>query len=225
MFAIQTGCEELQSLDFDFIGNLDADVAMDCGYFKTLLSRFNDEPGLGLAGGYICEESQGEFRSRTTNNPQSVAHAVQVFRRSCFEAVGGYMPMKYGGPDWVAEVRARQMGWAVRSYPDLPVRHYRPTNAADGRLRGSWRQGRMDYSVGSLFLFEVIKCARRIRSRPFLLGAAARLLAYCASCAKREDRLVPEDFVRYLQSEQRNRLLAMLPMLGGNLRGQVGKGK
>jgi len=209
VMAIRAGYEDMQDVEFDFIGNLDADVAMDSGYFETLLNRFRGEPRLGLAGGDICEMSHGEFRSRPANNPRSVAHAVQMFRRSCFEAVGGYWPMKYGGPDWVAEVRARQMGWAVRSYPDLPVRHYRPTNAADGRLRGCWRQGRMDYSVGSLFAFELFKCARRIPSRPFFFGAATRLLAYCISHAAGEPRLVPEDFVRYLQDEQHNRLSAV----------------
>lgn len=208
VMAIRAGCEELRDLEFDFIGNLDADVSMESSYFETLLDRFHADPGLGLAGGNICEEVQGEFRTRRGNNYQCVPHAVQMFRRSCFEAVGGYLPMKYGGPDWVAEVCARQLGWAVRSYPDLPVRHYRPTSGAEGKLRAWWRQGQMDYSVGSLFLFEVGKCARRIRAQPILAGAAVRLLSYCVGYVKREPRQVSENFVRFLQNEQRNRLWA-----------------
>jgi glycosyltransferase involved in cell wall biosynthesis len=209
VLAIRTGYEVLRDLDFEFIGNLDADVAMDSSYFETLLGHFRVEPGLGLSGGNICEEVDGEYRTRPSNNFKSVPHAVQMFRRTCFDAVGGYLPMKYGGPDWVAEVRARQLGWAVRSYPDLPVRHYRPTCAAEGKLRAWWRQGQMDYSVGSLFLFEVVKCARRVRGHPVFVGAAVRLLAYCVAYAKREPRQVSENFVRFLQREQRNRLLAM----------------
>jgi biofilm PGA synthesis N-glycosyltransferase PgaC len=207
--AIRAGCAELQSLQYKYIGNLDADVSFESTYFAELLDRFERDPQLGLAGGFICEEQNGTFRSRRGNSIDSVAHAVQLFRRECFESIGGYLPLKYGGPDWHAGVTARMKGWKVRSFEDLFVRHHRPTGTADTWRRERFREGRMDYSVGSHPLFEVIKCIRRIPDKPWLLGALTRLAGFVWSCCVRESRAVSDQFVTFLRNEQMSRVRAL----------------
>ena len=97
-------------------------------------------PSWDLAGGFIHEDSGQGFRSRSTNHTQSVAHAIQLFRRQCFEEIGGYIALPYGGPDWVAELMARRLEWRVEAFPDLPVEHYRPSASAGGFIRGCYRQ-------------------------------------------------------------------------------------
>lgn len=208
--AICAGYSLLDSMHFEFMGNLDADISIDRDYFEFLLRRFHSDPDLGLAGGYIQEKVRGVFRNRPANTQRSVAHAIQFFRRECFDEVGNYTPLRYGGPDWVAEVRARQLGWTVRAYPNLPVRHLRPTAQAEGLLRGRFRQGRMDYSVGSLAAFELLKCVRRLLERPLVIGAIARYIGFCFSSVSRAPRLVSDDFVCYLRKEQRQRLRELL---------------
>ena len=37
--------------------------------------------------------------------------ACQIFRRECFEAVGGYVPIKGDAIDWIAVTAARMKGW------------------------------------------------------------------------------------------------------------------
>src|ERR1017187_8419322 len=124
--AINTGFGLLRDLEFDFIGNLDADITLEPTYFDALLDRFEKDSRLGVAGGYIWEEDGGQFRCRKTNSPRSVAHAVQLFRRKCLNDVGGaYIPLPYGGPDWYAEIKARMHDWEVRSFPELKVYHHR----------------------------------------------------------------------------------------------------
>jgi len=214
VLAINEGTALMKELAFDFIGNLDADVSFDPTYYQTLLGRFAEDDSLGLAGGFIFEKDGFVFRSRPANNVSSVAHAVQLFRRSCFGAVGPYVPMAHGGPDWVAEVRARQMGWKVEAFPDLPVYHFRPTAGAEGVLRGRLRQGKMDYSMGSLFLFELLKCARRVHESPRVVGASIRFYGYSSSYLRRAPRLVPDDFVQHLRQEQRQRMRALLGKSG-----------
>lgn len=204
--AINAGFAELKHTNYNYIGNLDSDVSFEPTYFAKLLGKFAENPRLGLAGGYICEEQKGEFRPRAANNPRSVPHAVQLFRRECFEAIGQYARLPYGGPDWHAEVMCRMHGWQVESYADLRVFHHRPTGAAEGRLRSWYRQGLMDFSFGSQPLFEIAKLARRIRSRPFLLGALVRLCAFTGAYFRQEKRAVPEEFVEYLRKEQWGRI-------------------
>lgn len=205
VLAINAGFRSVEHLNFDFIGNLDADISFRPDYFERLLTAFDRDPELGLAGGTILEPKHGVFQKRVGTSGSSVAHAVQLFRRSCFNAVQPYVPMAYGGPDWIAEVRSRQYGWKVKTF-DLPVHHFRPTAGAEGLLRGRLRQGRMDYSVGSLFLFEILKCVRRLRESPAILGALIRFCGYWGSFLRAEPLLAPDDFVAYLRLEQRQRL-------------------
>ncbi|HTR67368.1 MAG TPA: glycosyltransferase family A protein [Terriglobales bacterium] len=208
--AINFGYEQLRAMPFSFVGNVDADVALPPAYYETLLRRFADRPALGLAGGFIYEDHGRGFQSRRTNSPHSVAHATQVFRRECFDAIGGYLRLEYGGPDWVAEIMARQRGWMVEAFADLVVQHYRPAGSAGGVVRGWYRQGRMDHSLGTLPLFELVKCLRRIPERPFVLGTAARIMAFLYSYLIGAPRLVPPDVVHELREEQRRRLRGMI---------------
>lgn len=221
--AINIGFQRLSRVPYEFIGNLDADISFDPGYFHQLLQQFANDANLGLAGGFICEEKNGSFQPRPANRERSVPHAVQFFRRQCFEAIGGaYLPLKYGGPDWHAEVMARMQDWKVQSFADLPVRHHRPTGMASGALRYRYGQGKMDYSLGSYPPFEVIKCLRRFFHRPVALGAVVRLVGFTSAAMHREELLVAPSFREFLQTEQKQRLSLALRralLLGHTARG------
>lgn len=204
--ALRLAYENMRDIDFDFVGNLDADVSIDSTYFERLLLYFAEDPLLGVSGGMVYEKSSGEFKSRFSNRDSSVAHAAQLVRRDCYEAIGGYLPLKYGGEDWCAEVTARMLGWRAHAFTDLRVMHHRATGAADLMLRHCFKQGRMDYSMGSHPAFELLKCVRRIPEHPFLFGAMARLLGFCTSSIRQEPKLVSQEFVSFLRNEQIERL-------------------
>jgi hypothetical protein len=207
--AIEAGCLQLRSLEYDYIGNLDADVSFGRGYFASLLERFERDPQLGLAGGAITEEYQGVFRPRRHNSADSVAHAVQLFRRECFEAIGGYLALKYGGPDWHAVLVARMKGWRVRSFSDLGVCHHRPTGTAETWQRDNFRQGCMDFSIGSHPVFEFFKCVERIRDKPRFVGAMARLTGFVWCYLTRQSREVSGEVQDFLRNEQMSRLRSL----------------
>jgi len=208
--AINKGYDLVRDLDFEFIGNVDADVSFEATYYERLLGKFVKNQNLGIAGGYIHEEKNGIFRSRTGNSERSVAHAVQLFRRACFLSVGGYVALPYGGPDWLAEIMARKQGWEVESFPELPVRHYRPTCSAGGVLKGRFRQGLMDYSLGCDPSFEFFKCLSRLHGRPYIAGAVARFSGFVWAWCKRHERAVPQDIVNFLREEQKGRVRSLL---------------
>lgn len=210
--AINKGVQHIHVLEYDFIGNLDADVTFEPQYFERIFEKFADNPKLGLGGGFICEEKQGKFVGRTTNNLRSVPHAVQMFRKECFQGIGGYLPLKYGGPDWCAEVMARMKGWEVSSFEDIKVLHHRPTSAAEGRWRGAFRSGLMDHSMGSHPIFEIIKCLRRVKNRPVIIGSFLRLIGYLYGCINREERIVPKEVIEYLRLEQTSRMKMHFPL-------------
>lgn len=210
--AINFGIRHLKSKDFDYFGNLDADITVAPSYFRRLSEKFECNPQLGLGGGAICERSaNGHFKPRKWNSVDSVAHACQFFRSSCFKAIGGcYFPMPYGAPDVYAEVAARMNSWQVRSFTDLPVYHHRFTGSADHFLRNYFRQGKADYSLGTLPFFELARVLRRSLDISYGVGSLVRLAGFGYSYLSREPRPVSRSFVAYVRKEQAQRLTRLV---------------
>jgi len=208
--AINLGYERLKHLDFDFVGNLDADIAFGPEYFAALFEKFDKNPSLGIGGGALYEDHGQGFKPRGANTVTSVANGVQLFRRECYQEIGGYTVLKHGAPDWYAEVNARMRGWWVESFNDLKVQHLRPTGTAGGLLRNSYRGGLVAYSMGSHPFFELFKCARRVREKPYLLGSIARMYGLTAGYIKGEERAASGELMRFLRDEQMQRLKRFL---------------
>jgi poly-beta-1,6-N-acetyl-D-glucosamine synthase len=210
VIALRTGSKLLEDVSFEFIGNLDADVSVGCSYFEDLILEFEKDLTLGLAGGFIYEKTSGNLQSRRANRVYSVAHAAQLLRRECYEEIGGYAVLEYGGEDWHAQTIAKMRGWGVQAFPELKISHHRHTGEGDNLVRHKFRQGRMDHSFGSDPVFEVLKCVKRLPEKPFFIGGAARLMGFSWSYVRREKRPVSDEFIAFLRSEQRQKVSAVL---------------
>lgn len=208
--ALNAGCKLLGGVGYDFIGNLDADVSVEPTYFESLISQFQARPKLGIAGGFVLEEKDGMFRNRRINRSYAVAHAAQMVRRECYEMIGGYRELEFGGEDWHAQTCARMKGWEAESFPQLSIFHHRHTGEGDNLLRHRFRQGRMDYSLGCDPLFQAIKSMESIPEKPLLLGGIARIAGFIWSYIARDTRPVSHDFLSFLREEQREKIWALL---------------
>jgi glycosyltransferase involved in cell wall biosynthesis len=208
VLALRSGEHLLKDASYDFIGNMDADLSVSPTYFEDLMRQFDLNPRLGLAGGFVYEKTGSEFQSRVVNSVQSVAHAAQLVRRECYDAFGGYAVLKYGGEDWHAQTSVRRLGWEAESIPALKIFHYRPTGGGTSQLQSGFRLGKLDYSFGTYPIFEVFKCAIRLRQRPFLIGALVRLAGFADSFLRREPFLLSDELVSYLRKEQKERMLS-----------------
>lgn len=208
--AIRAGWEELGPEPYDLVGILDADIALEADYYGAAVQRFADNSKLGVAGGVIYEEQHGKFQPRRSNRPDSIAGATQLFRRECYESVGGLPALRYGGEDWCAEVSARMQGWQAVNFPELKVFHLRPTGTASNRLKHCFREGQMDYSVGSDLWFEIAKVTARVASPPAGIGAGSRLAGFLWSWLRQEARPVSAEFIAFLRRDQRERLWAAI---------------
>lgn len=208
--AIGLAYDQLKGLKHDFVGIVDADVAYDPDYFSRLIQDFRSDAALGISGGFIYENEDGVFVNRRGNRHWSVAGATQMFRRECFEAIGGILPMPFGGEDWRCEIAARMKGWTVRSNPDLKVLHYRHTGTARSPFRYAFRQGQMDYSMGSLPSFVFLKCLGRMTTPHLAMIVLSRLGGFVSSYWVGPRRTVSREFVRFLRNEQRVRILDSL---------------
>jgi glycosyltransferase involved in cell wall biosynthesis len=213
VMALQAGMDLLADVPYEFIGNLDADISVGPSYFGDLIGKFEGSPELGIAGGFVCEDEGGEFRSRSSNRVYSVAHAAQLVRRECYEAIGGYAVLEYGGEDWHAQTSARMMGWSAVAFPELKIFHHRHTGEGGNLVRHKFRQGRMDYSFGCDPIFETFKCLQRLAEKPLLIGSLARLTGFFWSSLLREKRPVTDEFIAFLRDEQKKKTLSLLHLV------------
>ncbi len=208
--AFRTGYSELRGAEYDFVGNLDADVTFDAKYFETLTEKFRENPKLGIGGGLILELIGERFTiQRTSLN--SVAGAVQLFRRQCYEAVGGFVPMRTGGVDAAAEIMARMHGWEVQTFPEIQVRHHRHVSTGAKTVFGErFRRGVNNYLLGYHPLFQVISALSRVAEQPYFIGSTCILAGFGWSCLRGQKRVLPNDGVTFLRAEQMARIRAAL---------------
>jgi hypothetical protein len=168
--------------------------------------RFDQNPKLGIGGGIILELVDGKFVSQNIST-NSVAGAVQLFRRACYEAIGGYQALKGGGVDAVAEIMARHQGWLVETFPDLPVRHHRRvTSGSSSVLSTEFRLGQTAYRLGYQPVFALAISLSRLPRRPYVIGGLAHGMGYCWAYVRREKVQLPNETVKFLRSEQLQRL-------------------
>ena len=210
VWAIDAGCAELRCRDYAFIGILDADIRLLPDYYETVVCRFAADPLLGLAGGLVLDLKNGKA-ARQRHNPEEIAGAVQLFRRECFESLGGLAPIREGGWDTVTGVRARMNRYKTVAFPDLLVDHLKPRNSSEGNLvRRTWQLGTRDYAVGNDPLFELLKCCSRSCESPMLIGAVARWTGYFSCWLAGRKRIVPPEVIAFSQTEQRSRIRKLI---------------
>lgn len=208
--AFNAGLTRVAGMPFDFIGNLDADISFQPDYFESLLAHFEETPRLGLGGGMVHTLIDDRFVCQNVAL-DSVAGAVQLFRRECFEQVGGYRPLPNGGIDAAAEIAARMHGWATRTFPDLRVEEHRFTGSATARpVVSRVKEGRRLQALGYSPLFFLVRCLYRIAERPAVIGSGAAIYGYASAALRGSPAAVPNEMVQFLRTEQHQKLKRLL---------------
>jgi len=203
--AFSAGYERVKDLDYDIIGNLDADITFDEDYFSFLLKKFKDNPFLGVCGTPFKEESQ-QYDYRFTSI-EHVSGACQLFRRKCFEDVGGYVPLKVGGIDLIAVITARMKGWQTRTFTEKASIHHKKTQSGKHTsLMRIFRSGYHDYLMGGSPAWQVFRSVYHMSKSPLLIGGACLLAGFTWAMIRRAKKPVSEEFVAFRRKEQRHRL-------------------
>lgn len=208
--VVLRGYEEIKKLKFDFLGVLDADITVQPTYYEELMTEFDLNSRLGVASGVYLDKVNGRFR-KVPLAEISTPGGLHMFRRECYEEIGGYIPLEYGGDDSLADIKARMQGWETRCFRRYQVVHHRPigTGGGIGLLHGKFRQGLAEYQLGTHPIFMLAKSLRRFFcERPYLLASAARMMGYLYAHLKREKRRIPEEIVSFYRREQMKRLAA-----------------
>jgi len=200
--AFYAGYQELREGHFDVIVKLDGDVSFNLDYFERLFQILSAEPTLGITGGAVYEPAGKEWALKSVRD--HVRGPTKVYRRTCFEAIGGLVPSL--GWDGLDEWKARALGWRVQTAMDVPLRHYRATGGATGSLKTRVELGYGAYSIGYHPLFMLARSIRHLVRRPYLVGGFTMMAAYVWAGLTRRARIADRELVRYVRRVQLSQL-------------------
>jgi glycosyltransferase involved in cell wall biosynthesis len=199
-------------VEYDIVGNLDADITFEPGYFEFLLNQFAANPKLGVAGTPFVEDFENRDAHTYAHKFAQLDHvsgAVQLFRKECFEAVGGYIPIKGGAIDWIAVTTARMKGWQTRTFTEQICFHHRKigTGNNDNALTVRYKYGQKAYYVGAHPLWATLRGVyMMLRQKPRLLAGAWFEAGYWWSMLTRMPRPVSQELIAFHRGEQIARL-------------------
>jgi glycosyltransferase involved in cell wall biosynthesis len=208
--AFNQGYARVAGLRYDVIGNLDADVSFEPDFLAFLMDKFAKNSELGVAGTPYEEENM--LHDERFKSPEHVSGACQLFRRECFEMIGGYPPIESGGIDFIALLKAQAAGWQTRRFDERICQHHK--SVGSGMHAPVWRRllnhGRKDYLLGGHPAFELFRAALQMKRRPYVVGGALMLGGYAWAMLCGVERSMPEELIALRQKDQMRRLASVL---------------
>jgi hypothetical protein len=192
---------------FTHVGKLDGDIELFPEYFATILAEFDRNPGLGIAGGVVLENHEGQWRA-APGAPETVRGALKLYSRECYAAIGGVVERL--GWDGIDQITARMRGFETRSFDEAKAYHHRHTGSADGRLRGHVRWGEAHWILHHGLPWTLLRAGKVARIKPRGISAAAYLYGYCRAAVRRVPRVETEGYREFVRAEQRRRIRARL---------------
>ncbi|HKF48396.1 MAG TPA: glycosyltransferase family 2 protein [Terracidiphilus sp.] len=217
VFAFNAGLERMRGLNYEVLASLDADITFEPDYFEFLLGKLALDEKLGVVG--------TPYRDTTTNamydyrfvSETHVSGACQVFRRACFEEIGGYVPAKGGAIDSIATLTARSKGWKTQVFHERTSLHHRVMGTAEkGLIESRLILGRRDWAIGNHPLWEFCRGLYQMTRRPYVVGGMAIVAGYVWAAATGAERPVPRELRAFRRKEE-------MEQLSRFFRGRTGK--
>ena len=208
--AFNAGYARVRDLQCEMVGSLDGDISFDEDYFSFLLQMLAEDRELGLVGTPFKGSSSPTYDYRFVSI-EHVSGACQLFRRECFEEIGGYVPVKGGGVDHIAVIAARMKGWKTRTFTEKVCLHHRGIGTAErGTLMARFRTGAQDYALGGHPIWELFRTVYQMTKRPFAVGGLVLGAGYVWAMVRREEKPISCEMVAFRRREQMRRLRQFL---------------
>ena len=208
--CFNAGYERVKGLDYAIIGNLDADITFEKDYLEFLMGKFEQMPELGVAGTPFVEEGYSSAQDGYEGG-EHVAGGCQLFRKACFEEIGGYPKVKPGHVDKIAVVTARMKGWKTRSFQEKTFNHHRKLGTGgSGKWTSLFKYGMRDYRIGRHPVWEFFRIGYRMTKKPYIIGGGLLMTGYFWALISREERPVSREFIEFCQREQMQKLRSIL---------------
>jgi len=204
--AFDDGFSQLRSSDYAYIAKLDGDMSFPPRYLEVMMERLQGDPMLAAVSGKVFRPENGGFVEESIID-EMVAGQFKLYKRHCFEAIGGFTQTILW--DGIDIHRCRMRGYTTLSFhhPDAQLIHHRLMGSSDRNVyQGRIRLGRGLWFMGYHPLYLIAAGTFRMHERPVLIGGAIIIAAYFYAGLRREPRFDDTAFIESLQRWQLKRL-------------------
>ncbi|AEC51973.1 putative protein glycosyltransferase [Pyrococcus sp. NA2] len=184
-------------IPYGFIGLVDSDFVLERRFFEKILIEFKKDQKLGIASGgvYLL---RGKNLKWERTNPNFARGSPRVFRRECFNDIGGYK--EFYAPDVLSNYMARIKGWKVRQITNAIAVQLRPTQGRYGYYQASIKRGYVNYYLGTPTLSVLIWILYLGMGDSFV-KAAGFLKGYLEKVEKKENKLANRWVVEFVKRD------------------------
>jgi poly-beta-1,6-N-acetyl-D-glucosamine synthase len=213
--AVRAGAERMAGLPYAVIASLDGDITFEADHFEFLLGKLKGDDRLGIVGTPYRDTTNETYDYRFVSTDH-VSGACQVFRRACWEEIGGYALSKGGAIDTIATLTARSKGWKTRTFTEKMALHHRVIGTAENsQIKSRFILGRRDWMIGNSAVWELFRGIHQMRKPPYVVRGAAIVAGYVWAACTGVERPVPPELRAFRRKEQ-------MAQLGRFFRGRTG---
>jgi poly-beta-1,6-N-acetyl-D-glucosamine synthase len=116
------GLDFINENDYQYLGNLDADLELDHNdYYEFLLREFGKNPQLGIATGVTYYFDKRGKKIVVWHESWHTTGGLKFYNRNCFDSMDGLVADM--GWDGIDEIKAMSRGWISMTYFNLEVNH------------------------------------------------------------------------------------------------------
>lgn len=190
--------------DWDIISKLDADIILPETYYEEIISTFQSNPKVGIAGGILVVYQNGVWE-REVQYKDKIRGAIKSYSKACFEKIGGLR--KSMGWDTVDGILATYHGFENRVLPDLEVKLQRETAKKYQKILGE-KTGQAYYRMRYGILISLISAAKASMRNKSISMFFDIIRGYLSSVIKSEERIVTRKEGRYIRKYRRKGMLS-----------------
>jgi glycosyltransferase involved in cell wall biosynthesis len=212
--SFNEGYKRIDLNKIDIIGNIDADISFEKDFFEYLLIKFMEIPRLGVAGAPFVENNRRVYEGKHVDL-NHVSGACQLFRKECYKEIGGFVPVKHGGVDWIAVTTARMMGWKTHSFIEKSYNHLRPIGTGNASvIKARFNHGIKDFYLGNMFTWQCLRAFNQGFHKPYILSGLMTLAGYMYAAISGIKKPISKELINFHQKEQFNRMIKIFKNKG-----------
>ncbi|WP_452597318.1 glycosyltransferase [Pontimicrobium sp. MEBiC01747] len=193
--AFNQGLKVLDN-EYDIICKFDADIILPNNYLESIVSIFNLDKTIGIAGGLAYIKKGETWVYETIASKNHVRGPFKAYRKACFNAIGGLKESI--GWDTVDVLLAKYNGWTIKTDKTLKVKHLKPTGKTYTK-NSRYLQGEALYKMRFSFVLACLFSIRNTISKRSLSYFFNTITGFFKAKAKHIDYIVTEtegDFIR-----------------------------
>jgi len=196
--AFYKGFETLDD-NYDIICKFDADIILPENYLESIVTLFQSNKKIGVAGGLAYIERNGKWVYENIASKTHVRGPFKAYRKECFKDIGG---LKHSiGWDSMDVLLAQYYGWNIKTDKNLKVKHLKPTGKTYHKS-SKYLQGEALYKMRFGLALTFISAAKRGISKRSFSYFTTTVLGYLKAKKKNIEPLVNETqgtFIRKLR--------------------------